>query len=262
MPWLSRSSFQERSMGSSTMAVMDKMSAHVDCSVRFLPSMMDVSCGTHPMIQRQSTIAVMMMDMRNMMSNMPRCMPEMMRSMFMTKGRLTISNLNAVNCMETSLHIMIGILQICIIAMMVPAMMMLSGITMVPLVMLFCMVCFALCIPLNGTRKPMMHCEFCREVMIAMAEESFFYINGSMTSARRMQHHLNRLSRSFPRPITGIHNRTNGPILDMMMPTVMSMLGMQNPCSQSLYTQLHSALISPSCHKVVVISHCTGAAML
>jgi len=77
-----------------------------------------------------------------------------------------------------------------------------------------------------------------------------------------MRQHLDRISQTFGRPITGIHNRTYGPIMDMMMPTLISMLNMSTPSCFAMQTQLRDAILSPSCQKVVIIAHGTGAAML
>ena len=83
-----------------------------------------------------------------------------------------------------------------------------------------------------------------------------------LISSRHMQQHLNRISQTFGRPITGIHNRTYGPIMDMMMPTLMSMLNMSTPSCMAMKTQLREAMFSPSCQKIIIIAHGTGAAML
>jgi hypothetical protein len=76
-----------------------------------------------------------------------------------------------------------------------------------------------------------------------------------------MQCYLNRLSMIFARPITGIHNRTYGPVLDMMFNAMIPMM-MNSSSSMALSTELRDALISPSCRKVIVIAHGTGATIL
>jgi len=81
-------------------------------------------------------------------------------------------------------------------------------------------------------------------------------------SSRHMQQHLNRISQIFSRPITGIHNRTNGPLMDILMPTFMSMCNMSSPSCMALENQLRDAILSSSCQKVVIIAHGTGAAIL
>jgi hypothetical protein len=60
--------------------------------------------------------------------------------------------------------------------------------------------------------------------------------------------------------MTGIHNRTYGPILDMMSNAVMPMM---NPsCSMALHAEIRDALMSPSCRKVIILAHGTGATIL
>lgn len=81
-------------------------------------------------------------------------------------------------------------------------------------------------------------------------------------SVQHMQQHLDRISQTFSRPVTGIHNHTYGPLIDMLQPTLMTMFNMNTKSSITLQTQLRDALLSHHCKKVVVIAHGTGAAVL
>lgn len=47
----------------------------------------------------------------------------------------------------------------------------------------------------------------------------------------------------------------------MMLPTIISRFSI-NPSSETLQTQLRDAMLSPSCQKVIIMAHGTGAAML
>lgn len=60
--------------------------------------------------------------------------------------------------------------------------------------------------------------------------------------------------------MTGIHNSTYGPILDVMFNAMMPM--MNSSCSMALHAEMREALMSPSCRKVIVLAHGTGAAIL
>jgi hypothetical protein len=76
-----------------------------------------------------------------------------------------------------------------------------------------------------------------------------------------MQSHLDRLCSIFNRQMTGIHNRTYGPILDMMFNAMVPMM-MTSSTSMALHAELRDALISPSCRKVIMMAHGTGATVL
>lgn len=58
----------------------------------------------------------------------------------------------------------------------------------------------------------------------------------------------------------GVHNRTYGPILDMMF-NMMPMM-MSSSCSMALHAEMREALMSPSCRKVIVMAHGSGATIL
>ena len=77
-----------------------------------------------------------------------------------------------------------------------------------------------------------------------------------------MMNHLRRLSMIFCRPMTGVHNRTCGPVFDMMSPMMMSMFNMSTSTSMALHAEMRDAMMSPNCNKVVILAHGTGAAIL
>jgi hypothetical protein len=77
-----------------------------------------------------------------------------------------------------------------------------------------------------------------------------------------MMTHLKRLSLIFCRPINGVHNRTWGPIFDMMSPMVNSIFSTSTSTSMALHAELRDAIMSPTCTKVIVLAHGTGAAIL
>lgn len=75
-----------------------------------------------------------------------------------------------------------------------------------------------------------------------------------------MTQHLTRLTHTFRRPITGIHNPTRGPLLDILA----MLLSPLFPSSTTLplTTHLRTVLISPNTRKVIIIAHGTGAIAL
>lgn len=70
-----------------------------------------------------------------------------------------------------------------------------------------------------------------------------------------MMHHLTRLSIIFHRRVTGIHNRTLGLPLDLLL----HLLSVNMPIHRTLYSQLRETLLTPSIRKVVILSHSTGS---
>ncbi|EDO02297.1 predicted protein [Sclerotinia sclerotiorum 1980 UF-70] len=86
-------------------------------------------------------------------------------------------------------------------------------------------------------------------------DEKWIFVNGACTSYTQMMHHLTRLGIIFHRRITGIHNRTLGLPLDLLL----HFLSIIMPIHRSLYSQLRESLLAPSTRKVVILSHSTGS---
>lgn len=68
--------------------------------------------------------------------------------------------------------------------------------------------------------------------------------------------HLHRMARTFGRPVTGIHCRTYGPIIDMMM--AMMHPYMPSATGPAVTSTLRTSLLNTSTRKVIVLGHSTG----
>lgn len=74
-----------------------------------------------------------------------------------------------------------------------------------------------------------------------------------------MYHHCERISHTFSREITGIHNSTHGPILDLLSTLFLRAAGYPTSCTRTLTSQLRDACLNNSIRKVIVLGHSTGA---
>jgi hypothetical protein len=81
-------------------------------------------------------------------------------------------------------------------------------------------------------------------------------------SHRSFQSHIESLSSIFGRPVTGIHNRTNGLVIDVLELLLLRSIPFALYVSITLYAQLRELLLNPSTRKVVIMLHRTGAAVL
>lgn len=86
-------------------------------------------------------------------------------------------------------------------------------------------------------------------------EDGVYSSTDHCISYTQMMHHLTRLSITFQRRITGLHNRTLGLPLDILL----HLLSINMPIHRTLYSQLRENLLTPSIRKVVVLSHSTGS---
>jgi len=159
------------------------MHTAMDGTVSFLPAMMDVSNSTQPVSSRHSAMSLMWTDIKLMAANMMRCLPEMIRSLYaMDLGRSMMKTMDMMDVKEVCLHVLLGIMQICMVVMCIPVCMMLPGVMLAPITLCCVGMCMMLCWPMNNG-KMVIRCECCPDRMGSdmMAEERWFHVNGSMT---------------------------------------------------------------------------------
>lgn len=88
--------------------------------------------------------------------------------------------------------------------------------------------------------------------------ERWLFINGCMTGHRGLQLNINRLSMTFGRPVTGIHNQTYGIIADLLECLVQRCFAFKTMDVRVAYDHTKACLIDPAVSKVVLIAHSQG----
>jgi len=83
-----------------------------------------------------------------------------------------------------------------------------------------------------------------------------------MTSYCQLQSQLAQLSSIFGRQMIGVHNRTNGFLVDVLESMLSRHLRFNTPVSTALHSQLRDSLLDTSVRKVIVLGHGAGAAIL
>jgi len=144
---------------------------------------MDVSNSTQPVSSRHSAMSLLWLDMKLIATNLTHSIPEMIRSLYATDlGRSMMGTMDTMDVMELCLQMMLGMMQLCMAVMCIPACMMFPGMMLAPIIMCCVGICMMLCWPMNNG-KMAMRCECCPGRMgdDMMADERWFHINGSMT---------------------------------------------------------------------------------
>ncbi|KAF7906023.1 hypothetical protein EAF00_000302 [Botryotinia globosa] len=254
MPWLSRNSSSVNSIGD-MMAVPSapvapaKISPSSSMGVTVIPSIIDPTCGTSPAQYRHSTMEVLWRSMQILSRNLY-CIPQMMGS-FTFNVAQTIPKSSGRNMYEMGIHCMLCIMECWAMLLVIPAFLTMPG-------AMFMMCCAAMWGAMMGMSWLLRGNErICESIMPVgdFGDEKWIFINGSCTSYTQMMHHLTRLSIIFHRRMTGIHNRTLGLPLDLLL----HFLSITMPIHRTLYSQLRETLLTPSIQKVVILSHSTGS---
>ncbi|KAJ8069927.1 hypothetical protein OCU04_000336 [Sclerotinia nivalis] len=254
MPWLSRNSSSMNSTGD-MMAVQSppvlpaQIPSPSPAAVTVIPSIIDPTCGTSPAQYRHSTMEAFRSSMQILSRNLY-CIPQMMGS-FTFNVAQTIPKSSGRDMYEMAIQCMLCILECWAMFMVVPAFLTMPG-------AMFMMCCVAMWGAIMGMSWALRgNDRICESIMPVgdFGDEKWIFVNGACTSYTQMMHHLTRLSIIFHRRITGIHNRTLGLPLDLLL----HFLSMAMPVHRSLYSQLRESLLTPSIRKVVILSHSTGS---
>ncbi|GIK07926.1 hypothetical protein Aspvir_003596 [Aspergillus viridinutans] len=90
-------------------------------------------------------------------------------------------------------------------------------------------------------------------------DESWIFLNGVAVGKHWLQSNIDRLSRTFHRPVVGVHNRTNGIIFDIIQCLIQRALLYSNANVRQCHMLIKKALYAPGIKKVVLILHSQGA---
>ncbi|RDW71720.1 hypothetical protein BP5796_07754 [Coleophoma crateriformis] len=256
MPWLSRSNSPNRIVTSQAPEDVIHKSALMDSSVTFIPAMIDGSCGTTPLSFRETPLQLLLNDLKIIGQNFA-CVPEMARSLCTLKSvKDLFESWRAFR--DLLLQILLALIEIVALVMAVPMFLALPGGLFLGGCLIFGCVVALLSMPLKGSR-------ILRNRHYAEGEfddERWVFVNGSLTSHNQLRNHLSKLSDIFGRPVVGVHNRTNGIVLDLFSSLLAHCISFTTPTSTNLYTQLREPLLSPTMRKVIVLGHGTGAHLI
>ncbi|MCJ1310765.1 hypothetical protein MMC25_004432 [Agyrium rufum] len=90
------------------------------------------------------------------------------------------------------------------------------------------------------------------------ADERWLFINGCFVGHHGLQENIDRLSRTFCRPMIGIHNQTYGLIADLIECLIQRDLQYNTMDVRVAYDNIKASLADPSVKKVVLIAHSQG----
>ncbi|QSZ30100.1 hypothetical protein DSL72_004620 [Monilinia vaccinii-corymbosi] len=217
--------------------------------VTVIPSIIDPTCGTSPAQYRHSTMEILIGSMKVLSRNLY-CIPQMMGSFTFNVAQMIPSS-SGRDMYEMGIQCMLCIMECWAMFMAIPAFLTMPG-------AMFMMCCAAMWGAIIGMSWVLRGNErICESIMPVgdFGDEKWIFINGACTSHAQMMHHLTRLSITFHRRITGMHNRTLGLPLDLLL----HFLSMAMPIHRALYAQLREHLLTPSIRKIVILSHSTGS---
>ncbi|KAK2760303.1 hypothetical protein FQN54_002371 [Arachnomyces sp. PD_36] len=89
-------------------------------------------------------------------------------------------------------------------------------------------------------------------------DEKWIFVNGTLVTNHCLQENCNRISRTFGRPITGLHNPTLGLIGDITECIIQRSFSYNTYCTRYTYDYVKARLADPGVKKVVLLGHSQG----
>ncbi|PVH69059.1 hypothetical protein DL98DRAFT_626973 [Cadophora sp. DSE1049] len=89
-------------------------------------------------------------------------------------------------------------------------------------------------------------------------DECWIFLNGVAVGQHWLQSNIDRISRTFHRPVTGVHNKTSGIIFDVIQILIQRCLNYATLDVRHCYVLIKKALYTPGIKKVVLILHSQG----
>jgi hypothetical protein len=157
------------------------------------------------------------------------------------------------------IHVILAILQLAMIVLLPPVALVLPLWATLAIVAVFVAVNKGLCTLINADQV-LFHSdpEYAAPNQDKFAHEQWIFLNGVACGDHWMKSCLNRLALTFGRPIIGVHNRTDGVILDVIECLVQRNLGYATNDVRVCYRIIKEKLYNPQYSKIVFILHSQG----
>ncbi|KAM5363053.1 hypothetical protein ACJZ2D_012238 [Fusarium nematophilum] len=89
-------------------------------------------------------------------------------------------------------------------------------------------------------------------------DEYWIFLNGICVGKHWLQNNVDRLSRTFHRPVVGVHNKTSGVVFDLVQCLIQRSLLYATPDIRECYVLVKKALYRRGIKKVILILHSQG----
>ncbi|KAH6664147.1 hypothetical protein B0J14DRAFT_607925 [Halenospora varia] len=111
-------------------------------------------------------------------------------------------------------------------------------------------------IPSEGLRSTV---DYFSETWEKHEDEYWIFLNGVAVGQHWLQANIDRISRTFHRPVVGVHNKTSGIIFDTIQCLVQRSFLYATQDVRDCYVLIKRAIYQPSVKKVIVILHSQGS---
>jgi hypothetical protein len=117
---------------------------------------------------------------------------------------------------------------------------------------------FVLCYPLNNGPRILHSDPSLITSYPSHPEERWIFINGICAGTQLLQENVDLISAIFRRPVMGVHNRTYGPIMDLLECMAQRDFGYMSDDIRTAYNAIKTTLLLSDVDKVVLLAHSQG----
>ncbi|POS70155.1 hypothetical protein DHEL01_v211452 [Diaporthe helianthi] len=163
------------------------------------------------------------------------------------------------NIWSVFIHVVLALLQLVMIICLPPVALVLPLWTTLLIMAVFVGVNMGLCSLINA-KEVLFYSdpEYAAPDQKRFAHEQWVFLNGVACGEHWMKSCLNRLALTFGRPIIGVHNRTDGVILDVIECLIQRNFGYATNDVRVCYRIIKEKLYNPQYSKIVFILHSQG----
>lgn len=167
--------------------------------------------------------------------------------------------MSAANTRDQVLQFLIFVLELLLLLLAIPALVVLPGIITALVVALCYMIIWAMTKPMQGPKIVYSKMD---EATVESAKEHeherWLFINGIATGHAGLQKNIDLLSKTFGRPVIGIHNQTYGMIGDLLECLIQRDFVYNTMDVRMAYDYLKACLSDPTISKIVLVAHSQG----
>jgi hypothetical protein len=225
--------------------------------VKFIPPQTDLLSGTSTEASRSNPIRLLFRDTRVLLGLLGHLAYIVMP--MRTKDKSAEMYPSARTVLDFLLMTWLSLAELVLLFYFPAAILFLPGFVSMTGFALACLLLYLISWPLQGTRVVYPDMD---EAAIDSAKkhenERWLFINGCITSHSGLQSNVNRLTKTFGRPVIGIHNQTYGLIADLLECLIQRCLAFSTKDVRISYDYVKACLLDPTVTKVVLIGHSQG----
>ncbi|KAG6995830.1 hypothetical protein G7Y79_00041g077820 [Physcia stellaris] len=230
-------------------------------AVRYIPPQMDPLSSTTTEAARKSPLRLFIKDARVLCAMLP-YLPWLFLPFWTSDPRAELY-VSVTNLREMALQVVLFVVEVVMLALVVPAFLMLPGAGFVLLVVMVGGLVWGLTRPMEGPTVVYSRMDDKTvERVRRFEDERWVFVNGCTVGHKGLQANVDLISATFGRPVIGIHNTTYGLPFDILECLIQRDFAYNTLDVRVAYDYVKACLCDPTVRKVILIGHSQGGIII